>query len=222
MVCDLNMDDRSRGNAFTLICWFCAALVPLVASQLIRLQQDQAASWLLWDYAGRIGALTILFAIPSARAVAFRRSKRQVSFVEIAVWVAGMSLLEREGQWLQRLLNTAFPMTVLGEYPQPTGWLNVFDLVFGLALVAASEEIIFRRYLRDALQPLLGNGILAFLAASFLFGAYHWWAGIGNVLLAAVFGGLLLLMFRRSAALWPVALAHYLVDLVASGLLKAA
>jgi membrane protease YdiL (CAAX protease family) len=216
------MDDRDRGNARTLICWFGAALVPLVASQFIRLQQHQAASWLLWDYAGRIGALTILAAVPSVRVVAFRRSKRQVSFAEIAVWVAGISLLERESQWLRRLLNAAFPMTVLGTYPQPSGWLNVFDLVFGLALVAASEEIIFRRYLHNALQPFLGEGILALLTASFLFGAYHWWAGFGNVVLATVVGGLLMLMFRRSAALWPVALAHYVVDLIAfAGLLKA-
>ena len=176
----------------------------------------------MWDYAGRIGALTILAAVPSARAVAFRISKRQVSLAEIALWVVGISLLEREGQSLQRLLNAAFPMTVLGEYPQPTGWLNAFDLGFGLALVAASEEIIFRRYLRHALQPFLGEGILAFLTASFLFGAYHWWAGVGNVLLATVVGGLLMLMFRRSTALWPVVLAHYVVDLIAfAGLLKA-
>jgi membrane protease YdiL (CAAX protease family) len=216
------MDDSHRGNALALVCWFYAALVPLVASQLIRLQQHQAASWLVWDYAGRIGALTILAAVPSARAVAFRRSKRQVSLAEITLWIVGISLLERESQWLQRFLNAAFPTTVLGVYPQPTGWLNIFDLVFGLALVAASEEIIFRRYLRHALQPYLGDGILAFLTASFLFGAYHWWAGFGNVLLATVAGGLLMLMFRRSTALWPVALAHYLVDLIAfAGLLKA-
>jgi CAAX protease family protein len=126
-----------------------------------------------------------------------------------------MILLECLSQWPRRLINATFPATVFGAYPHLTGWLNVFDLVFGLALVAASEEIIFRRYLRRALQPYAGDGTFAVLITSLLFGAYHWWTGIGNVLLAATFGILLMIMYRRSGALWPVVLAHYLVDVIA-------
>jgi uncharacterized protein len=215
----MNEDDRS--NALRLIWWFGGAMVPLVASQIMRLHQHQASSWLALDYAGRIVALAILAAIPSARAVAFRRDKLEISLVEIASWIIGIVILERLSQWPRRLINAAFPVIVLGRYPQPIGWLNVFDLVFGLALVAASEEIIFRRYLREALRPYLGDGNFAFLTAAVLFGAYHWWTGIGNILLAALIGGSLMLMFRRSTALWPVVLAHYLVDLIAfSGLLR--
>jgi membrane protease YdiL (CAAX protease family) len=112
------------------------------------------------------------------------------------------------------LINAIFPATVLGQYPHPTGWLHLFDLMFGLALVAASEEIIFRRYLRNALHPFVGDGTVSVLATSILFGAYHWWSGLGNVLINTLFGSLLMLMFRRSGALWPVGLAHYLADLI--------
>jgi membrane protease YdiL (CAAX protease family) len=181
----------------------------------MRLHQHQAASWLAWDYAGRITALAILALVPSARVAAFRTSKRQISLFEIVFWIAGICLLGRFGQWPRRLINVAFPATVFGAYPHPTGWLNVFDLIFGLALVAASEEIIFRQYLRHAFQPYLGNGIFAVLATSVLFGAYHWWAGLGNVLLATTIGIFLMLMLRRSGVLWPVVLTHYLVDLIA-------
>ncbi|MDF0522976.1 CPBP family intramembrane metalloprotease [Bradyrhizobium yuanmingense] len=172
-------------------------------------------SWLAWDYAGRITALAILAVVPSARVAAFRRDERQVSLIEISFWIAGVLLLERLSQWPQRLLNASFPATVLGVYPHPIGWLNAFDLIFGLALVAVSEEIIFRRYLRAALQPYVGDGTFAFLVTSVLFGAFHWWAGLGTVLLATMSGCLLMLMFRRSGALWPVALAHYIVDIIA-------
>jgi CAAX protease family protein len=205
----------NHSSALPLVWWFAVALAPLGVSQVIRLHQDQAASWLLWDYAGRIAALAVLAVVPSARAAAFQTGKRRISLLEIGLWIAGISLLERLSQWPRRLINATFPATVLGQYPHPTGWLNVFDLVFGLALVAASEEIIFRRYLRNALHPYIGDGTFAVLATSILFGAYHWWAGLGNVLLATMIGGLLMLMFRRSGALWPVGLAHYLVDLVA-------
>jgi membrane protease YdiL (CAAX protease family) len=181
----------------------------------MRLHQHQSAIWLLWDYAGQITALAILAVVPSARGAAFQTGKRRSSLFEITLWIVGISLLERIGEWPRRFINAAFPATVLGQYPHPTGWLNVFDLVFGLALVAASEEIIFRRYLREALHPYVGGGTFALLATSILFGAYHWWAGLGNVLLATMIGSLLMLMLRRSGTLWPVVLAHYLVDLLA-------
>jgi membrane protease YdiL (CAAX protease family) len=51
-------------------------------------------------------------------------------------------------------------------------------------------------------------------ATSLLFGAYHWWTGIGNIIEAVLVGVLLMLFYRRSAALWPVVLAHYLTDIV--------
>jgi hypothetical protein len=44
--------------------------------------------------------------------------------------------------------------------------------------------------------------------------AYHWWTGIGNIIEAVLIGVLLMLFYRRSAALWPVVLGHYLTDIV--------
>ncbi|MBH5402000.1 CPBP family intramembrane metalloprotease [Bradyrhizobium sp. CNPSo 4010] len=205
----------SKADRVPGIWWFALALVPHVASQLMRLHQNTAADWLVWDYAGRIAALAILAAIPAARTLAYRTEKRRISFLEIGVWIAGIVLLDRLGEWPRRLFNATFPAAVIGKYPQPTGWLDVFDLVFGLALVAASEEIIFRRLLRNASQPYLGDGVFAILMTSLIFGAYHWWSGIGNILLATTTGILLMAMYRRSGALWPVVLVHYLVDLIA-------
>jgi uncharacterized protein len=51
-------------------------------------------------------------------------------------------------------------------------------------------------------------------AGSILFGAYHWWTGIGNIVEAVLIGVLLMLFYRRSGALWPVVFAHYLTDIV--------
>jgi hypothetical protein len=44
-----------------------AALVPMVVSQIVRLEQSDPATWISWDYAGRVGALAVLGAIASAR-----------------------------------------------------------------------------------------------------------------------------------------------------------
>ena len=51
------------------------------------------------------------------------------------------------------------------------------------------------------------------MISSLLIGAYHSWTGIGNIIEAVLIGPLLMLFYRRSAALWPVVLAHYLTNI---------
>jgi membrane protease YdiL (CAAX protease family) len=60
----------------------------------------------------------------------------------------------------------------------------------------------------------LNDDYVLVVVTSILFGAYHWWTGIGNIVEAALMGALLMLFYRRSAALWPVVLAHYFTDVV--------
>ena len=95
--------------------WFVAALVPMVVSQIVRLEQSDAATWIFWDYAGRLGALAVLGAIPSARTVAFRWERLRMSRWEAALWVVGIVLVDHYlCGWIRRTINTALPATVLG------------------------------------------------------------------------------------------------------------
>jgi uncharacterized protein len=191
-----------------------AALIPMVASQTLRLQQSDPAIWIFWDYAGRIGTLAILAAIPSIRTAAFRREKIQIALWEAALWIAGLILTDHYlGGWIRRTINAALPATILGTYPRLNGGLYFVDVLFGVALVACSEEIVFRRCARHIFNPYFGDGFGLVIVTSLLFGAYHWWTGVGNVVEAALMGVLLMLFLQRSAALWPVVLGHYLVDI---------
>jgi hypothetical protein len=195
--------------------WFVAALIPMVASQVVRLHQHDPATWIFWDYAGRISALAVLAAIPSARTVAFRWEKVRMGPWQAVIWIAGLVIADHYlGSWLRRTINTALPTTVLGTYPQLGGWLYLVDVVFGLALVAYSEEIVFRRCARHLSQIYLDDGYLSVLVTSLLFGTYHWWTGVGGMVEAAMMGALLILFLRRCQALWPVVLGHYLTDIV--------
>jgi hypothetical protein len=65
--------------------WFAVALVPMVASQLIRLQQTDPVTWVALDYAGRLGALAVLAAVPAVRHVVFRFDPLRIARVEVAV-----------------------------------------------------------------------------------------------------------------------------------------
>jgi CAAX protease family protein len=193
--------------------WFVAALLPMVASQILRLHQQDAASWIFWDYAGRLCGLGALTAIPAARAVAFRCEARRLPLWKIALWNAGIVLVSIWTAGLRRMINTSFPTTVLGGYPKLHGWLYLLDITFGLMLVAFSEEIVFRRCARHLLQPHLGDGYRLVLTTSLLFGCYHWSLGLGAVVDVSIIGMLLMLLYQRSGALWPAVLAHYLDDL---------
>jgi hypothetical protein len=195
--------------------WFVAALIPMVASQILRLQQSDPETWIIWDYAGRLGTLAMLAAIPSARTVAFRWERLRIVLWQAALWIVGMVLADHYlGGWLRRTINAALPATVLGTYPRLGGWLYFVDVVFGIALVAYSEEIVFRRCARRVLSIYMADGHALVIVTSLLFGAYHWWTGVGSIAEVVMMGILLMLFFQRSAALWPVVLGHYLTDIV--------
>jgi membrane protease YdiL (CAAX protease family) len=192
--------------------WFVVTLAPMVASQILRLSQPDPGHWIVWDYAGRLAGLTVLAMLAP---VTFRREPLRMAPWQIPLWVAGIVLADHYlGGWIRTNINGLLPSTVLGHYPQPTGWLYWVDTVFGIALVGYSEEIVFRRYARDVFRPYLGDGLAMVLVTSLLFGAYHWWTGVGNVLEAAMMGVLFMLFLQRSNALWPVVLSHYVTDIV--------
>ncbi len=94
-------------------------------------------------------------------------------------------------------------------------WLAQADWVLGLAFVAVSEELIFR----GALPRLLGRSGLAPGAAlgvaAAVFGLVHWSLGFGHVVQAALIGVWFGVAVRLAGSLWPVMLAHYVVNLVA-------
>jgi hypothetical protein len=112
--------------------WFVIALLPLVISQVLRLNQHDASAWIFWDYAGRICALGVLAAIPSARRIAFRRQERRLPLWKVGLWIAGIVLACICLARLGKAIDTVFPMTALGGYPRLRGWLYAVDLTFGL------------------------------------------------------------------------------------------
>jgi membrane protease YdiL (CAAX protease family) len=189
----------------------------MVASQLVRLGQTDVMVWLFWDYAGRLGALVVLAVMPSARRVAFRREESpSPPWILTLTIIVGLVLIEYLfDERLRSMIDMAIPATRLGHYPVLQGPLRAFDIVVGLALVAYHEEIVFRRVARRAFQPWLGDGAETVIVTSLLFAAYHWWSGIGNITMVFLLGIALMLAYRRLNALWPVVIAHYLMDFVA-------
>jgi hypothetical protein len=194
--------------------WFLAAALPMIAAQMLRLQQTEAAAWLLCDYAGRLGTIAVLAAMPVARRVAFARPAPTMDAGRIAIWIVALWLATIFGiDLVKRILVYGVPVRPLGFYPKLDGWLRGFDLAIGLWLVAYSEELLFRRCARVVFARWLGDGWAMVLASALLFGAFHWWTGPWNALAATVTGALLMQLHRRANVLWAAVVAHYCIDL---------
>ena len=78
-----------------------------------------------------------------------------------------------------------------------------------------AEEIIVVAFLLTRLRQLRVNPVAALLASSLLRGAYHLYqgfsAGLGNVVMGLVFA----YVWRRTGRLWPLIVAHGIIDSVA-------
>ncbi|HXW23315.1 MAG TPA: CPBP family intramembrane glutamic endopeptidase [Xanthobacteraceae bacterium] len=195
--------------------WFALAIAPMVASEIARLAQPDVFAWIACDYGGRLAALAVLVAVPAARRVALRPERIRIPWWEAAAWIVAIAALVRLlGGAASDYVNGLLPGTAVGHYPAPRGALYVVDVSFGLALVAYSEELIFRRCGRHALGALFGDGAAMVVATAALFAAYHWWTGAGNIVTALLFGVLAMVFYKRAGALAPVVLAHYLCDVM--------
>lgn len=94
-------------------------------------------------------------------------------------------------------------------------WWRLPMLVITAFASGWAEEVIVVGYLLTRLRRLRMNSGVALVCSSALRGAYHLYqgfgAGLGNVVMGLVFG----YAWQRSRRLWPLVIAHGLIDSVA-------
>jgi uncharacterized protein len=151
--------------------------------------------------------------LPDPPGISPSRRTRYAS-TRLVLWLLGAAalivLMDDDALW--HGLWVLLPDTRFDSYPWVTGGMKFVDLTFGLVLVALHEEIFFRRVARVVFRPL-GDGVWMVLASAFVFGLFHWWTSLPNMLTATVAGAFLMLLYRRAGALWPAVLCHYVIDL---------
>ncbi|HEY6646883.1 MAG TPA: type II CAAX endopeptidase family protein [Mycobacterium sp.] len=94
-------------------------------------------------------------------------------------------------------------------------WWRIPMLLFTAFANGWAEEVIVVAFLLTRLRQLRVNPVTALLASSLLRGAYHLYqgfsAGLGNVVMGLVFA----YVWRRTGRLWPLIIAHGIIDSVA-------
>jgi membrane protease YdiL (CAAX protease family) len=192
---------------------FFAILAMSACFQLWRLSQADASAWLSVDYLMRVAVLIALAVARPTRHIAFKTRPLQIGKSELVLWLAGTAAfavpLGYEPLW--RAIEASTLDIRVGGVPRTIGVRHFIDLTFGLLLVAIHEEIFFRRVARVVFRPL-GDGLAMIMTTSVIFGLFHWWTGLPNMIVATLVGAFLMLLYRRAGALWPAVLAHYLID----------
>jgi membrane protease YdiL (CAAX protease family) len=94
-------------------------------------------------------------------------------------------------------------------------WWRIPVLIITAFANGWAEEVIVVAFLLTRLRQLRVNPVAALLASSLLRGAYHLYqgfsAGLGNVVMGLVFA----YVWRRTGRLWPLIVAHGIIDTVA-------
>ena len=94
-------------------------------------------------------------------------------------------------------------------------WWRIPVLVITAFANGWAEEVIVVAFLLTRLRQLRVNPVAAMLTSSLLRGAYHLYqgfsAGLGNVVMGLIFA----YVWRRTGRLWPLIIAHGIIDSVA-------
>jgi hypothetical protein len=175
-------------------------------------------AWAMIDYAVRVLVLAgLALAAPTLGLNASPLRLRRPSLSKLlacALLLAGAGLALDAG--LLPLLEAALPgWPGAAAPPYPDLFWKAADLTFGLALVAVSEELVFRGAVPALMRRLGWGPLTVLLASSALFGAVHWSNGAASVLSAGLIGAAFLAGTRRCNSLWPAVAAHYAVNLLA-------
>ena len=164
-------------------------------------------SWLLFDYSCRIVVLGLIY-------YGYKKSL----FTPIYI---GLNPLPKKEFFLHTIVLTIVSLFLFEyvidyiysggflEFPEiKNNTLFIFDLTIGIALVALSEELLFRGLIYNRLTKH------KVLFSSILFGLIHWGSGFDSVVIATIIGVLFALSYKKTGSIYPAIAAHYLIDFI--------
>ncbi len=179
---------------------------------------DGYITWLVIDYGSRLLALGFILSLVRRRVSPWPEfGLAKMPFTQGLAWAA---LLTVTGilidQVLWKYVERVVPATqLISAYPVITNhYVNAFDLTVGIALVAVSEELVFRGYFLTVVKNYVRNPAVLILLSAVVFGLIHWAMGLHAIVTTAIWGVLPMISLMRTGSVLPAIIAHYLTDLV--------
>lgn len=183
---------------------------------------DPAWIWFSFDYAKRICVLVFIFCIVDCRRIILPSLARPwaryegVSFgvIRIAAIVVGLCAAQVIIEWGRISSYSMLPEFRTNYPPASVSSIAAFvDLTIGLMLVSLSEETVFRGIVYASLKRRKFSNAGIIFVSAILFALIHISSGIPNTLAAAATGAVFMCAYIKTKSLWPVMIAHYLINL---------
>ena len=175
--------------------------------------------WLAVDYGSRFLAIGIILCLLKQKiSLPAEFGLKRIPLRQGLLWMLLLTLtgvLIDQAGW--RFFEKILPNTQLTVMPKiDSPLVKTFDLTFGIALVAVSEEIVFRGYCYSALHGRMNPKLIVPVSA-LLFGLIHWSVGLHAIISTALWGILPMVAMIRTGSVIPAMIAHYITDLVSLG-----
>ena len=187
-----------------------AAQSPLNQHQVVLNGATSALPWL--DISLQVASALTLFAWGALALYLLERCLERPSWRDLA-WGAGLAALI--GIPGLALYVGAYQLGFSAEVVPATDASRVPLLLLWSAANAFSEEVVVVLWLVTRLRQLKVPVWGAVAGSAVLRGSYHLYqgfsAGVGNVVMGVVFAW----FFARTGKVWPLILAHFLIDVVA-------
>ncbi len=122
----------------------------------------------------------------------------------LAIGIPGLALI-----YVARKLGLNAQLVVT-DFPDV--WYRIPVLVLDAFQSGAAEEIVVCAYLLTRLRQMKWSDSRAIAASATLRGSYHLYQGYGGFIGNAVMGVLFGLWFQRTRRVWPLVVAHFLID----------
>ncbi|WP_415719487.1 CPBP family intramembrane glutamic endopeptidase [Maridesulfovibrio sp.] len=194
---------------------FILAALPFYLNDFNNIFIKQELLWLAIDYGAKIIPLAFLFYLLKKEIL----SSADLGLIPLPpkkfiIWTLGITAL---GLCLDEpgftLWSKLLPSIRLGSIPIGTDSpLYMLDMTLGLALVAISEEIIFRGLAFTSLKTSQYSPRKIFLISAIIFGLIHWSQGPTAIIATAVTGTGLMLCMYCTGSVYPTIIAHYVIN----------
>lgn len=197
--------------------FFAFLYAPFLINDLFFMHAFRFELWLFFDYFFKILALSIALYFVFIKKISFE----DLGFKTIAIkpMLAWSVVLSVSGilidQYLFELISSNLPSWKLFAFPAIDSDLVLkFDLVFGLALTAVSEEVVFRGVVLILLARFFASSTKLVIFSCVVFGLAHWGLGVALIINAMIWGILPAISVLKTRSIYPAIVAHYLTNLV--------
>lgn len=198
--------------------WFALLIAGFYLNDFVFIVWSGTSTLYFADYIIRLVIIGLCLSTSISREVAFGN----ISTSRISVWliiplIPILIVVSRSAHvFIEPIVIGAIGDTALFYFGRiDSSTLYIFDMTIGLALVALSEELVFRKFALNWLRAKGLNAAMIIVVSAMFFALMHWGSGLHRIAATFVFGIVAMAVYLKHTRLWPLLIVHYLSNFIA-------